>query len=88
LDTYAWVTVRTGDKDKKAIPALKKVIAAAPEVAVFRYHLGTAYFQASDRASAKAELERALELAKKQGDFVGIEQARSLLKEISGTPVK
>jgi len=88
LDTYAWVAVRTGDKDKKAIPALKKVIAAAPEVAVFRYHLGTAYFQASDRASAKAELERALELAKKQGDFVGIEQARSLLKEISGTPVK
>ena len=88
LDTYAWVAVRTGDKDKKAIPALKKVIAAAPEVAVFRYHLGTAYYQASDRASAKAELERAMELAKKQGDFVGIEQARSLLKEISGTPVK
>ena len=88
LDTYAWVAVRTGDKDKKAIPALKKVIAAAPEVAVFRYHLGTAYYQASDRASAKAELERALELAKKQGDFVGIEQARSLLKEISGTGVK
>jgi len=88
LDTYAWVAVRTGDKEKKAIPALKRVIAAAPEVAVFHYHLGVAYYQASDRASARAELEQALELAKKQGDFVGIEQARSLLKEISGTPVK
>ncbi len=88
LDTYGWVAVRTGDKNNKAIPALKKVIAAAPEVAVFRYHLGTAYYQASDRASAKAELELSLELAKKQGDFIGIEQARSLLKEISGTPVK
>ncbi len=88
LDTYAWVAVRTGDKDKKALPALKRVVAAAPEVAVFRYHLGTAYFQASDKASAKADLERALELSKKQGDFVGIEQARNLLKEISQAPDK
>ena len=87
LDTYAWVVLRTGDINK-ALPVLKRVVTAAPEVAIYRYHLGTAYFQSSDKARAKVELERALELAKKQGDFIGIEQARNLLKEIAQAPAK
>ena len=87
LDTYGWVTLRAGDVNK-ALPVLKRVVAAAPEVAVFRYHLGAAYQQAADPASAKAELAHALELAKKQGDFVGIDQARALLKDLAQAPAK
>ena len=87
LDTYGWVSLRAGDANK-ALPVLKRVVAAAPEVAVFRYHLGAAYQQAADPAAAKAELARALELAKKQGDFVGIDQARSLLKDLAQAPAK
>ena len=85
LDTYAWVQVRGGYANK-AIPVLKRVIADNPNVAVFRYHLGTAYYQTLDLASAKTELNRALELAQKYGDFVGIDQVRNLLKEIGKPP--
>ena len=85
LDTYAWVAVRTGDT-KTAVPILTKLVAANPDVAAFHYHLGAAYYQASEKVLAKAELERAITLANTQGDFVGIEHARRLLKEILQTP--
>ena len=87
LDTYAWVTLKSGDNNK-ALPIMKRVVADAPEVAVFRYHLAMAYHLASDNASAKTQLERALSLAEKQGDFSGIDKARELAKELSATTAK
>ncbi len=82
LDTYAWVILKSGDNNK-ALPIMKRVVADAPEVAVFRYHLAMAYHLASDNVSAKTQLERALSLAEKQGDFTGADQARELAKELS-----
>ena len=82
LDTYAWVILKSGDNNK-ALTIMKRVVADAPEVAVFRYHLATAYHLASDNVAAKTQLERALSLAEKQGDFTGADQARELAKELS-----
>ena len=87
LDTYAWVILKSGDNNK-ALPIMKRVVADAPEVAVFRYHLAMAYHLASDNVSAKTQLERALSLAEKQGDFTGVDHARELAKELSATTVK
>jgi len=84
LDTYAWVILKSGDNNK-ALTIMKRVVADAPEVAVFRYHLATAYHLASDNVAAKTNLDHALSLAEKQGDFTGADQARKLEKELSAT---
>ena len=86
LDTYAWASLQLGETNR-ALPLLRKVVADAPDVPSFRYHLGVAYYQSADKDSAKKELTKALELAKKQGEFTGIERARELLKELSESPV-
>ena len=85
LDTYAWASLQLGETTS-ALPLLRKVVADAPDVPSFRYHLGVAYYQSADKASAKKELAKALELAKKQGEFIGIERARELLKQLQITP--
>ncbi len=82
LDTYAWVTLKSGDYNK-ALPVMKRVVADVPGVAIFRYHLGVAYHLATDNAAAKTQLERALSLAEKQGSFVGVDHAKELVKELS-----
>ena len=87
LDTYAWVILKSGDNNK-ALTIMKRVVADAPEVAVFRYHLATAYHLASDNVAAKTNLDHALSLAEKQGDFTGVDQARELEKELSATTAK
>ena len=85
LDTYAWVSLLAGNKDK-AVPALKKVVEAAPDSAVFQYHLGAAYYQASNWTEARKALEKSIALAKKQGGFPGLENAKKLVKELSVLP--
>jgi len=87
LDTYAWVILKSGDNNK-ALTIMKRVVADAPEVAVFRYHLATAYHLASDNVAAKTNMDHALSLAEKQGDFTGVDQARELEKELSATTAK
>jgi tetratricopeptide (TPR) repeat protein len=82
LDTYGWLALQLGEKEK-AISALKIVVSTAPEVSVFHYHLGMAYYQTADRTRARTELERALSLAGKKVAFPGIEHAEKLLKELS-----
>ena len=82
LDTYAWVSLLAGNKDK-AVPAMKKVVEAAPDSAVFQYHLGTAYYQTSNWTEARKALEKSIALAKKQGVFRGQENAEKLVKELS-----
>jgi len=78
LDTYGWVEYKAGSIGK-AIEALKVVVLAVPDNAVFRYHLGEAYFSVGDMAASKMELEKAISLARKQGDFVGMDKAKELL---------
>lgn len=83
LDTYGWVMFKSGDTEK-AVAALKKSAAAAPNLAAIRYHLAEAYHKSGDANAALPELKKALELAQQQGDFNGIEQAKQLLKKLGG----
>jgi len=81
LDTYGWVTLKAG-QSQQALAALKRVVAAAPDIAVFRYHLAMAYYQSDDHSAAGRELAKALGLAQKQGPFVGADKARALAREL------
>ena len=73
-DTVGWVYYRNGDY-ARAVQVLEPVVEAAPQVAVFHYHLGMAYAGAGDKAKARTHLNRALEL----GNFAEEEQAREAL---------
>ncbi len=84
LDTYAWVSLLTGNKDS-AVSALKQVVETVPDSALFQYYLGIAYYQASKRAEAKMSLEKSIALAKQNGGFLGLENAGRLVKELSVT---
>jgi len=77
LDTLGWVHYRAGEYDE-AVKVLKRVVEAAPQVAVFHYHLGMAAAKAGDKALAKEHLAKALEL----GEFAGRDEARATLESL------
>ncbi|MEQ1637580.1 MAG: tetratricopeptide repeat protein [Methylococcales bacterium] len=84
LDTYGWVEAKTGDINK-AIVILEKVNVMASQVAVFKYHLGVAYYKQGNNAGAAAQLQEALLLGTQHGQFVEEKQARQLLDKIKLT---
>jgi tetratricopeptide (TPR) repeat protein len=73
-DTIGWVYYRNGDY-ARAVEILEPVVQAAPQVAVFQYHLGMAYAGAGDKAKARTHLAKALEL----GNFAEADKAREAL---------
>ncbi len=79
-DTLGWVYHRLGD-DENALPLLEDAVAAFPELAIFRYHLGMSYLSANESGKAKAELEQALALA--GSGFPGMDEARRALESLS-----
>jgi tetratricopeptide (TPR) repeat protein len=80
-DTYAWALIKQGDTGK-GLNLLNQIIAVAPEVSVFRYHLGVALYKSGNNGAAIAELNQALELAAKNGSFPDQKAAKILLDEI------
>ena len=52
----------------------------APDVPVFSYHLGMAYYKQGDKRAAKEILARAVA---EEFDYEGIEEARAAYAEIS-----
>lgn len=64
-DTYGWAAYRVGKYDE-ALPVLKGVVDELGDVAIFQYHLGMIQLAKGDKISAKASLEKALQLAKGQ----------------------
>ena len=62
-----------------AIPPLRLAVEKDPGNPSFLYHLGQAYAQTGDNASARRSLERALAL---KPDFDGAQDARKLLKTL------
>ena len=82
VDTLGWAYYRTGDY-AKALQFLEVASSGADQVAQLRYHLGMAYLKNGNPVQARAELEKALELAKQ--DFVGIDEARATLEELQAT---
>ena len=81
-DTYGWVLFKVGDAEK-AIIVLKKAVATIPNNAVFRYHLGEAYYAQNNYNESKIELEKSLSLVENNSGFAEIERIRLLLKEIN-----
>ncbi len=80
-DTYAWALIKQGDTGQ-GLSLLNQIIALAPEVPVFRYHLGYAHYKSGNNSVAISELNQALELAAKQGGFADQKAAKALLDEI------
>jgi tetratricopeptide (TPR) repeat protein len=62
-----------------AVSTLKASVAKDPANAIYEYHLGLAYAQAGDKASARRSLTRALQL---KTDFAGAKEARDLLNSL------
>ena len=80
LDTVGWAYYRNGDYTN-AVRYLERAVAGAGEVPILRYHLGMAYAANNNTFGARQELSRAIDDA--QSDFMGIEEARSKLAELS-----
>ncbi len=86
VDSYAWSLINAG-KNEEALKLLRDIVKKAPNVPVFRYHLGTAYHKTNSIALAKTELEQALELGKKSGNFAEQPATEKLLATINlGNP--
>ena len=81
LDTYGWVEYKFGDY-ARAIEALEKAVAAAPNAAIMRYHLGMAYMAQGNEVEAKDNLTQAIE---SNVDFRGLEEAKSTLAKIDAS---
>ena len=81
VDTYGWALMGSGKNDE-ALQVLREVVKKAPEVPVFRYHLGLAYHKTNNAALAKTELEEALRLGEKAGGFSEQKAVEELLKTI------
>ncbi|MDP2904149.1 MAG: tetratricopeptide repeat protein [Methylovulum sp.] len=80
-DTYAWAMVKQGDVNK-GLNLLNQIITSAPDIPIFRYHLGVAHYKNGNNGAAIAELKQALELAAKTGGFPDEKAAEALLDEI------
>jgi tetratricopeptide (TPR) repeat protein len=82
LDTYGWVLYKRGDA-AGSVPVLTKVVAAVPDAALSRYHLGMAQSAAGDETDARDNLTRAV---KSGAQFTGLDEARATLLKLSKPP--
>ena len=78
LDTYGWIEHKFGEHGR-AIEVLEKAVAAAPDAAIMRYHLGMAYVAQGNVVEAKDHLSRAIE---SNIDFRGLDEAKATLKKL------
>lgn len=77
-DLVGWIYARK-DLTASALPHLEDAVRAAPNNAVYRYHLGSVYLSSGDYGNARAELTRALEIDQ---NFPQAAQARAALASI------
>ena len=78
LDTLGWVHYARGEY-APAVEALQRAVAAAPDAAVFRAHLGLAQFRAGQRNEARENLQQALATS---GNYPEAAEARAVLARI------
>ena len=60
---------------------LEKAVAAAPDAAIMRYHLGMAYVAQGNQVLAKDNLMQAIAA---NIEFRGLDEAKAALKEMDG----
>ena len=73
-DTLGWVTFKN-DNAKDALPLLEDAVAALPNRAMVRYHLGMTYIAIGDLSKAAQQLNEALKLAGNDDELKGKIQA-------------
>lgn len=78
LDTYGWIEYKFGEY-ARAVEILEKAVAAAPNAAIMRYHLGMAYMAQGNEVQAKDNLTQAIE---SNIEFRGAEEAKAALAKI------
>jgi tetratricopeptide (TPR) repeat protein len=79
MDTLAWAYFRLGEYNQ-ARDLLEKAAAAAPDTAIFNYHMGMVLYKSGDADAARMRLEKALA---GDEDFIGRDEAARTLKELS-----
>jgi tetratricopeptide (TPR) repeat protein len=77
-DTLGWIYYERGEYDKAA-QVLADVVANAPDVGVFNYHLGMTYYKQGDKRAAREYLSKAVA---GKSTFEGIDEARQTLARI------
>lgn len=81
-DTYAWALFHNG-KVEEAKSIFETLVKKMPDVAVFHFHLGTAYQRLNKNEEAIKSLEKALELGKNQKtEFLEQQKAEALIRQI------
>jgi len=83
-DTYGWVAYLNGEVEE-ALSYLEPAAAALTDDPIVQYHLGMALEAAGRTDEAKAQLERALEIAGAEDPRAQFETARAKLEELSST---
>ena len=81
LDTLGWVHYRLGEYDQAAA-VLSGVVEQAPEIPVFRYHLGMTYYRQGDTRAAREILSEAVA---DEYDYAGVDEARRVYAELAGS---
>jgi len=82
VDTYGWALLKN-DKLKESVDVFKKVNSMMPNVAVFQYHLGFAYFGVKNYVEAEKILKLALLSGDKQNtEFLEKTKVNALLEEL------
>lgn len=83
LDTYGWALLQNGDM-KDAVEIIEQVVSKAPDVAIFNYHLGVAYYKAKNNIEAIRFLKKSLKLGNSQQEkFIEKDIVELLLKKLS-----
>ena len=59
---------------------LEKAVTAAPDTAIFNYHMGMVLYKSGEKAAARERLGKSLE---RGDDFSGRDVAEATLKELS-----
>lgn len=77
-DTLGWASYKIGKHDD-AKAMLSGAVEQLPDMPIFHYHLGMNYLAKVDKANARKELEKALQLAGNQ-PFEQAEEIRNTLK--------
>jgi tetratricopeptide (TPR) repeat protein len=80
MDTLGWVHYKLGDYDY-AVAVLAEVVELRPDVPLFNYHLGMAYYKRGDKDKAGEYLSRAIN---DEYTYDGVEEARRVYKEVGG----
>lgn len=78
LETRGWAKYKNGDFEG-AVNLLREAAASSRQSATVRYHLGMAQLRAGDKASARENLQAALDHGKA---FFGIDEARTALDQL------